>query len=410
MFTQKWFRVFFCLIAAIVLFQYCVQDKTLLSQDPRGIGYAGSSACVSCHADITKAYIHTAHNKTTSFANDLSIKGSFHNDSNQYHYRDDLKVLMEQNEGGFFQTAYEDGIEKASFPFDLVIGSGRKAQTFLYWQDNNFYQLPVSYSVIAKTWANSPNYPTDHVRFDRVIPIGCFECHSSFIERTGMREEKGYRVDAFNKNSLIVGIDCERCHGPAAAHAAFQLEHPTEKKAKYIHSYTAATNLQQIESCATCHSGIKEPIRSPFFFRPGNLLKDFYKTDTVQYDIESLDVHGNQYQLLLGSKCYKGAIETMTCSSCHNPHQTERNDLKLLSTRCMTCHQQNSRQFCSFKDNIGQIIVNNCIDCHMPSKPSKLIQLSTEKQSGQIDNLVRSHLIGIYPDATRQYLKRVRNR
>jgi hypothetical protein len=409
MFKQKWIRVLFCITAAVVSFQYCVQDETLVIQDPRGIGYAGSSTCVSCHSEIAKAYAQSAHNKTTSLPNALNIKGSFHTDSNQYHYRENLKVLMEQNDGRFFQTAYEDGIKKASFPFDLVIGSGRKAQTFLYWQDDYVYQLPISYSVVGQTWANSPNYPTDHVRFDRVIPIGCFECHSSFIERTGMREEKGYRVDLLNKNSLIIGIDCERCHGPAAAHAAYQLENPKEKTAKYIHSYKSVNNIQQIESCATCHSGLREPIRSPFLFRPGNRLKDFYKPDSFHQDIESLDVHGNQFQLLLASKCFKGAIETMTCGSCHDPHKTERNNLKLLSTRCMTCHAQNSQQFCSFKDKVGPTIVNNCIDCHMPAKPSKLIQLGTEKQSGQIANLVRSHLIDIYPAASKQYLKSVRN-
>jgi hypothetical protein len=225
-----------------------------------------------------------------------------------------------------------------------------------------------------------------------------------------MREEKGYRIDALNKQTLIYGIDCERCHGPAAAHAAYQKENPQDKTAKYIHSYKSVSNIQQIETCATCHSGLREPIRSPFLFRPGHALKDFYQPDTIARSAESLDVHGNQYQLLLASECFKGSIQTMTCSSCHNPHQTERNDMKLFSTRCMSCHQQNTKQFCSFADKVGPTIVNNCIDCHMPAKPSKLIQLETEKQSGQIANLVRSHLIAKYPDASRRFLKSVRER
>lgn len=410
MIKQKWIWVTAMMMATVLLFQFCVQEKKPVSQDPRGMGYAGAAACLSCHADIVNTYAQTAHNSTTTPATAATIGGSFHPDSNQYHYRTDLKVLMEQKEGKFFQTAFEGGQQKASFPFDIVIGSGRKAQTFLYWQENNAYQLPVSYSVIGKCWVNSPNYPSDNVRFDRVIPIGCFECHGSFIERTGMREEKGYRIDELNKNTLIYGIDCERCHGPAAAHAAYQQENPSDKTAKYIHSYRSASNIQQIESCATCHSGLREPIRSPFLFRPGHSLQDFYKPDTVQHAPESLDVHGNQYQLLLASRCFKGSVQTMTCSSCHNPHQTERNDMKLFSTRCMSCHQQNTQQFCSFAEKVGPTIVNNCIDCHMPAKPSKLIQLGTEKQSGQIANLVRSHLIATYPDASRQFLKSVRDR
>ncbi len=119
------------------------------------------------------------------------------------------------------------------------------------------------------------------------------------------------------------------------------------------------------------------------------------------------DVHGNQQSLLSESKCFLQS-KNLNCTSCHNPHQTERNDLTLLSTRCITCHPQNTQQFCSFKAKVGPTIVNNCIDCHMPAKPSKLIQLQTEKQSVQIANLVRSHLIDIYPAASQQYLKSVR--
>jgi hypothetical protein len=405
MIKQKWVWVITCLTATVLLFQFCIQEKIPDSKDPRGIAYAGSESCGSCHAAIANSYSLTAHNKTTTPANAYNIKGKFHLDSNQYVYRTDLKVLMEEQDGSFFQTAYLNGEKNASYPFDIVIGSGRKAQTFLYWQGTNAFQLPVSYSVIGKCWVNSPNYPADNVRFDRIIPIGCFECHSSFIERTGMHEEKGYRVDELNKNTLIFGIDCERCHGPAAAHVAYQKENPLDKKAKYIHSFASINNIQQIETCATCHSGLKEPIRSPFLFRPGHTLKDFYKTDAVPQKVEELDVHGNQYQLLLASKCFKGSINTITCSSCHDPHQTERNNTKIFSTRCMSCHEQNTPSFCSFENKVGPTIVNNCIDCHMPATPSKLITLQTEKQSGEIANLVRSHLIANYPEATKQFLK-----
>lgn len=408
MFGKRWVVVIGCLMLATFLFQFCMQAKQAMPKDPRGIGYAGSSSCGNCHAAIVDAYKQTAHNRTTSSATAENIAGSFQTGENQFHYTTDVKVLMEAREGKFFQTAFEADQQKASFPFDIVIGSGRKAQTYLYWQDSNVYQLPVSYSIIGKCWVNSPNYPTDRVRFDRVIPIGCFECHASFVERTGMREEKGYRVDQLNPNSVIYGIDCERCHGPAAAHVAYQQEHPAEKLAKYILTYKELTSTQKMENCATCHSGLREPIRSPFLFKPGNLLKDFYRPDTVKQEPAKLDVHGNQYQLLMASKCYKGAVEIMSCNTCHNPHKTERNDLKVFSTRCMSCHQQNSKQFCKMAPKLGATIVNNCIDCHMPATPSNLISLQTE-QAGNIANLVRSHLIAKYPDATVKYLKSVRD-
>lgn len=390
------------------LFQYCVQRKVPQFNDPRGKSYAGSSTCISCHANVVAAYAANAHGASTHQANATTIMGSFNPDSNRFHYTPSISVRMEERDGQFFQTAYENDVAKASYPFDIVIGSGRKAQTFLYWNEKEVYQLPITYSVVGKCWVNSPNYPADRVRFDRVIPIGCFECHASYIERTGAREQNGYRVDAFNSTTLIYGIDCERCHGPAAAHVAYQQDHPTEKVAKYITSFKQLNNIQQMEACATCHSGLREPIRSPFLFRPGYSLKDFYQPDTTQVSPDQLDVHGNQYQLLMASKCFQGAIETMSCNSCHDPHAMERNNMKVFSTRCMSCHQENTPQFCSFAPKVGATIVNNCIDCHMPATPSKLISLQAEGKKEHIENLVRSHLIGIYPDAARKQLRSIR--
>jgi len=41
-------------------------------------------------------------------------------------------------------------------------------------------------------------------------------------------------------------------------------------------------------------------------------------------------VHGNQYQLFTASACFRKSKD-MNCSSCHNPHTTERNNLAALS-------------------------------------------------------------------------------
>ncbi len=405
MFKKHWFRVMLVLVAAGLLFNQCIQDeKKIAANGGRGAGYAGAEACVKCHADIANSYATTAHANSTAQGNRENIAGSFHKDSNQYQYNPHVKVSMLERDGRFFQAAFQDGVEKAAFPFDLVIGSGRKAQTYLYWYGANAYQLPVTYSVAAKAWVNSPNYPSDKVRFDRMIPVGCFECHSSFIERTGIQERNGYRVDNFNPTNIIYGIDCERCHGPAAEHVKYQTEHPAEKIAKYITAYKNLSNLQRLENCAACHSGIHEPIKSPFLFKPGEILSDYFQKDTVKQVAAELDVHGNQYQLLQASKCFKSAVQEMSCSSCHNPHKQERNDLQVLSVKCMNCHAPNSKQFCSFADKVGSTITTNCIDCHMPASPSKTITLKSEGQKNPTPNLVRSHLIAIYPDAAKKQL------
>lgn len=409
MIKRRSFIVILVLVVAGFLFNQCTQTVQR-SNDARGEGYAGAATCVKCHADIAVSYAATAHANSTAPATRARIAGSFHKDSNHYEYNPHMKVVMKEQDGRFYQAAVQDGVERAAFPFDIVIGSGRKAQTFLYWYGANAFQLPVTYSVAAKAWVNSPNYPADKIRFDRMIPIGCFECHSSYIERTAIRAQKGYRVDDFNPNNIIYGIDCERCHGPAAAHVAYQEEHPSEKIAKYITAYKSLSNLQRLENCAACHSGIHEPLRTPFGFKPGELLKDYFQPDAVQQAASELDVHGNQYQLLQASKCFKNSAQQMSCSSCHNPHKQERDNLQVLSTRCMSCHVPGGKQFCTFADKVGSVITTNCIDCHMPARASQVITLKGEGQNRATPNLVRSHLISVYPDVAKKELGRLGNR
>lgn len=408
MLAKIWFRVICFLVITGFLFFQCVQQKKNESKDFRGPGYAGTAACVTCHAAVTDTYLSTAHAKSTSVASSSTIAGSFHADSNHFQYNEHIKVMMEKRANRFYQAAFQDGVEKAAFPFDVVIGSGRKAQTYLYWYGANAYQLPVTYSVTAKAWVNSPNYPSDKVRFDRMVPVGCFECHSSFIERTGIHERNGYRVDDLNLTNIIYGIDCERCHGPAAKHVTYQTEHPNEKMARHITTYKKLSNLQRLENCAACHSGIHEPVKSPFLFKPGEILSDYFQPDTVKRVATELDVHGNQYQLLQASKCFKGSLQEMSCSSCHNPHRQERNNLQILSAKCMNCHAANSKTFCSFADKVGSIITNNCIDCHMPARPSKTITLQSEGEKKPTPNLVRSHLIAVYPEVAKKQLAHIK--
>ena len=63
--------------------------------------------------------------------------------------------------------------------------------------------------------------------------------------------------DAQQINSIF-NIDCERCHGPAAAHVRFHESHPEEKKSAFLVSYQSLMDRERkIDLCAVCHSGTK---------------------------------------------------------------------------------------------------------------------------------------------------------
>lgn len=387
-----------CLL--VIIATQCM-DANGGGNDPRGLVYAGPEKCAGCHKDIHASFMGTAHNMTSSIASKKTIKGNFNSPANEYYYRPDVKVVMEERDSSLYQVAYQNNSEKRASRFDIVVGSGRKAQTFLFWEDNNIFQLPVSWSVVANNWVNSPNYPPHQVRFDRNIPAGCFECHGSYIKVTSNKTVGDRIIDDFDRNKVVYGIDCERCHGPAAKHALYHEEHPEEKKPMFITSYASLQRQQKTDMCAQCHSGLHTTLRSVFAFRPGDTLANkFFIPSAPVIDIHNLDVHANQAQLLQASQCFIQS-KTLNCTSCHNIHQNERTNMAVFSQRCMNCHTTANHNFCTLHSVAQAGTSDNCIDCHMPVQASKVITLLSNGKSSPSPNMVRTHFIAVYRDSAR---------
>jgi Cytochrome c554 and c-prime len=385
-----------------VLCKFSGQDDPV--SDPYGQVYAGSAACVSCHKNIYDSFIHSAHWLDSRPPSAQSIRGSFHPRRNRFSYRSSLSVVMERKDSGFYQTAYRDGRAYRTDIFGMVIGSGRKGQSYLYWRGEQLFQLPVSYFTPMDEWCNSPGYTTDSPFFDRRVPASCLECHTTNA-RTVFRGNRKYG-DLFDKRQLVYGIDCEKCHGPGARHAAFHTEHPGETTGVYIINAGRLTRQQQLDACALCHSGSRLPLKPAFSFRVGDKLNDFSEAKYHEENSATLDVHGNQYGLLTASRCFAGSA--LTCSNCHNPHANEAGNLKMFSRRCMSCHDGALHKTCAMPSTPGLVLSNNCIDCHMPALPSQRIVLGlshTADTERSISNMVRTHRIAVYAAASQAYLK-----
>ncbi len=405
-------RAFFLLggISLLVIFFSQCMHSPGSPADLRGDEYVGSAACIACHKNIYDSFSSSAHALTSRAASPQTIKGNFTPPDNKFVFRPGMEVTMEQRDSGLFEVASVDGRQE-EHRFDMVIGSGRKAQTFLYWQGDEPRQLPISYFVTGHSWANSPDFPPDRVWFGRTIPGRCFECHTSYIQKKEpLRTDAFHQIDQFDREHVLYGIDCERCHGPAAGHVRYQQEHPEEKQAHGIMRFAALSRQQRLDMCAVCHSGTREMQRSAFDFQPGDELSAYYyPTSDINGNASNMDVHGNQYQLLIASKCFLQS-KTLECGSCHDVHAKERDNLAVFSNRCMNCHRPGGEgatgnaRFCKMAPSLGTAaIVNNCIDCHMPLKASRVITLQTKGSGAPVANLVRNHLIAIYPEETKKF-------
>jgi hypothetical protein len=372
-------------------------SPTALAATPSYADFAGSDKCVTCHAGITHSFFHTAHYLSTQPASATSILGSFASGNNVYEYDSSHQVIMEKRADGFYQVGYLNGQERVARRFDIVVGSGTKGQTYITRNNNELYQLPVSYFTIAHQWANSPLYPRSPILFNRPITSRCLECHSTFVKQLTFPTD---RPETFDSTKTVYGVSCEKCHGPAAKHVEFHTRNPQEKTARFIINPAAFSRQQSLELCQICHGGRLQKTQPSFTWQAGQPLSGYFILDTTRPDPEHIDVHGNQYGLLRSSRCFRES--TMTCLTCHNPHRNERTDLAAFSQRCMNCHSPGHGAICKLTKTIGPSISANCIDCHMPLRPSQSITELLPGHNTATAAMIRSHLIKIYPKNDQQ--------
>ena len=366
-----------------------------------GRAFAGSEACVACHQSIADSHFQTPHFLTSRAADLETVRGSFDSGENVLVLNERLKIMMEEKPAGLFQVGFVDNVEAEKKPMDITIGSGRKGQTYLYWDSGALFQLPVSYYSPLDIWCNSPGYPADQILFNRNIQARCLECHSTFFRTVKTSQDREF----FNTNQVMLGVDCERCHGPARDHVNFHRKYPGEGEAKHIVNPARLTRQQKLDNCALCHSGIRDNFMPSFTFTVGDRLDDFSYPVYAGDSTAALDVHGNQYGLLSASKCFR--MSAMDCSSCHDVHSRETNKLDLFSTRCMNCHQRDSDHFCKQPEVPGLVLSNNCIDCHMPALPSAKVFLQAPDTSKSIPFLIRTHLVGTYTEQIKSFLAKI---
>ena len=164
--------------------------------------YVSDATCARCHENKFASYNQTAHHLTSQTANKDSIAGTFEPSSNTMSTANpNLMFRMEDKSAGFFETAIwgppGDSAATATANFtsregeatrtrterlDLVIGSGGKGQTYLYWRDDQLFQLPVGYSTVLHRWTYSPGYEDGAADFGRPIIPRCLECHATYFQ------------------------------------------------------------------------------------------------------------------------------------------------------------------------------------------------------------------------------------
>jgi predicted CXXCH cytochrome family protein len=395
MFKKRWIRpllILAIILGMVVFFSQCMD---FLKSDIRGKAYAGEKSCIQCHKDIYNSFAHNVHRNTSSIIG-KDFLDSLNADSNEFYYTDEAKVTVEKRHNGVFQIASVDGRIVDEQKFDVAFGSGEKAQTYAYWKGNKLYQLPLSYFKVQHAWMNSPGFPSNQIHYDRAILSRCLECHGSFIEKKIVANGSLAVEEQLNKGAVLYGIDCERCHGPAANHVAYHQQFPQEKVAKYMVTYSSLNKRQKLDMCGVCHSGNDQLThKTTFAFKPGDTLAKFLIPSFGINPKEEIDVHGKQNQMLMASACYINS-SALDCVSCHNSHESQSQTLMAYSQKCISCHEGTIHSETTLDKTNGISLKENCIDCHMPAQPSKAITFYAGNKKETVPYYLRTHRIAIY--------------
>jgi hypothetical protein len=332
---------------------------------------ASGQSCRGCHAAETDSFERTAHYLTSRAPDAQSILGNFTAGENILKtVNPNLYFRMEAHNGAFTQTAVA-GTNLRTERIAVVVGSGEKGQTYLFWDGDQLFELPVSYWT-QLGWVNSPGYRDGFADFERPITPRCMECHATAIKMTPPP------ANSYSPTSLVYGIQCEKCHGPSAAHAA-------SPRAAILNPAHFSRD-RQMDLCAWCHAGHGQALQVSFLYKPGEPL-DQYIHFAPHDPSAPLDVHGNQVEMLKMSRCFRES--QMTCLTCHNVH-VPQHDLAEFSRRCLSCHKPDSATFARSDHKLTA----NCIDCHMPRQETNLIVFNTDGK--QAKPLVRNHWIKVY--------------
>jgi hypothetical protein len=383
-----------CAVLAPVVLSQALSSPELNRDQPPPSAYAGDSACAQCHRKQAVSYAFTSHARDSAPASAGHILGSFLPGSDVLHTSDpNLVVNMTHGPDGFYQNAVNlsDPQKHLTERFDIVIGSGRHGQSYLFWNDDQLYELPASYWAPDHAWIISPGFPDGQVHFDRPVEPRCLECHTSYFHWVPPD------INRFAKTGIVYGINCERCHGPGAEHVAREHAAASRQGARQAPADLAIVNPahlsrdRQIDLCSLCHAGAVDARRAPLTFQAGDNIDDYLAIQPPTPG-ETVDVHGNQVGAMKLSRCFTSS--NMTCSTCHDVHERPAS-AESYSRHCLACHQM---QTCGRYPVLGQAIRTKCVDCHMPLGESDKIVSTTGGHTLRM--LARTHQIAIYPDVS----------
>jgi predicted CXXCH cytochrome family protein len=340
--------------------------------------YLGSQACQRCHQSSYDTWKRTLHVQMTKPIAEARIEGDFGRPAAPAPSAVPVNVgqkgraySVENRDGRYFVTIAAGRRPAEKFEVHYTLGARRFQGYLSKLADGRIYVLPLFWHNESKRWVDwteitpVPDDPDHDLR--QIWNVTCVNCHA-----TNLQKNFNVATNTYATTWTEMGIGCEACHGPGAAHVAVTAEwerNPAAKPADLtpadlrIFAPLSAPPRQVFDMCGYCH-GNKNNVF--FGFKPGDRYEDYALPFLISQPIPDNDPQGdfwpdgrpsrfNRPQALTLTGCFRNG--EATCTNCHRMHGSQNDHslkiqveapggalTKQSDQLCTQCHTVGSRQ------------------------------------------------------------------
>ncbi len=305
---------------------------------PVGTEFVGHEACAECHASRVKGQQQSAMGRAMEHGSEARILSA--HQRLQFRLGKYTWEIARKGEQSVYSVT--DGKETIAVPVLYAFGQGKAGQTYVLEYQGKYYESRLSfYNKIQGLdfTLGLPRTEPDSLMtaFGRPMPrdetLQCFSCHT-----TG-----AVIGDKLHLDKMVPGVRCESCHGPGGQHVSAGKAGLPNKDKIFNPARLNADDMAQ-EFCGSCHRSAEDIFSKPELNGLSNVRFQPYR--------------------IFNSKCYSDD-RRISCTACHNPHESVKQDAAHYDAKCLACHQQKGNAVAGAARGC-KIETKNCASCHMP--------------------------------------------
>jgi predicted CXXCH cytochrome family protein len=334
--------------------------------------FVGAAKCAICHEGMHRKWSGARHSKMLQPASATTVLGDFSKGAVTLR---GVRFGLEREGDRFvirgpFPTAPEQ-----PHAVDYTLGSRRVQHYLTKLADGRIVVLPPTWDVVRGEWFHNLDIVNPDEATHNPVQVwnsNCFGCHVS-------AEVKGFDSAAMRYQTTWTdfGTNCERCHGPGAAHVA-RYENAAAPAAapSAIVVPTRLTAERSTMVCAQCHS--LRDLTVPGFTAGADYFDHFAPVleygqksdkDPAYWPDGRPRRFSNDAIGFWQSACFVSG--NATCTTCHtDPHEpdVDRNPQLAVTNNdlCARCHAPIAKDVSRHSRHAPDSAGSACVACHMP--------------------------------------------